>query len=73
MIVFTSHKALLAFEMLIENIESLRLFAIIFDNNTAASDDLPRVSLLVDLTKTNPLSKLLLVSNLKTKQTKISD
>jgi len=51
--------------MLIEHIQSLRLLAVILDDNAAASNNLAGVASFVDLAKTNPFSKFLVIINLE--------
>lgn len=47
-----------------EDVQSLRLLAVILDNDARAVDDFAGVSFTVNLAETDPLAELLAVSNL---------
>ena len=58
------HLTLTVFEVVDEDVETLGLGTIIFDNDTRAADDLAGVTLLVDLAETSPLTENLRVADL---------
>ena len=55
---------LTVFEVVDEDVETLALGTIIFDNDAGTTDDLAGVAFLVDLAKTSPLTENLRVANL---------
>ena len=55
---------LTVFEVVNKYVKTLTLGAIILDDNAGAADNFARVTLLVDLAKTSPLSKNLRVTDL---------
>ena len=55
---------LAALEVVLEDVTTLRLGAVLFDNNTRAADNLARVTLSVDFAETCPGSENLGISNL---------
>ena len=58
------HLTLTVFEVVDEDVETLGLGTIIFDNDTRAADDLAGVTLLVDLAETSPLTENFRVADL---------
>ena len=61
----TKHNlTLTVFEVVDEDMETLALGTIVFDNDTRATDHLTGVALLVDLAKTSPLTENLRVTDL---------
>ena len=61
----TKHNlTLTVFEVVDEDVETLALGTIVFDNDTRTADNLTGVALLVDLAKTSPLTKNLRVPDL---------
>jgi hypothetical protein len=56
--------ALTSLKVIQQNRQSLRLLAIILDNNTRGADDLPCIALTINDTQSGPFAQFLAISNL---------